>query len=101
MTLTQAGHFRPPVDNCDPDGPILSNDKGAKLARLSKIRRWRQREGLTLAEVSGLTGLSVAMLSLVERGQRRLLPKTKVRVARRLGVPLRELFDVEDLAANG
>ncbi len=76
-------------------------DNRANVERLSKIRRWRQQEGLTLSEVADLTGLSVAMLSLLERGQRQLLPRTKVQMARRLGVPVRELFDVEDLAANG
>jgi len=70
------------------------------LERLTKIRRWRQREGLTLAEMSDLTGVSVAMFSLVERGQRTLSPMTRVKVARRLGVPLRDLFDIEDLAAD-
>jgi transcriptional regulator with XRE-family HTH domain len=70
------------------------------MERLSKIRRWRRREGVTLAEVSGLTGMSIAMLSLVERGRRQLSPMAKVQIARRLGVPLRELFDVEDLAGD-
>jgi transcriptional regulator with XRE-family HTH domain len=70
------------------------------MARLSKLRRWRRQEGLTLRETAGLTGVSVAMLSLVERRRRHFSPLTKVLVARRLGVPLRELFDVEDLAAD-
>jgi transcriptional regulator with XRE-family HTH domain len=65
--------------------------------RVSRFRNWRQTEGLTLAEVSGLTGLSIAMLSLVERGRRQLLPRTKVLVARRLGAPLGELFEVDEL----
>jgi len=75
-------------------------DNGANVERLSKIRRWRQQEGLTLSEVADLTGLSVAMLSLLERGQRQLLPRTKVQMARRLGVPVHELFDIEDLASD-
>lgn len=101
MTLTHSGAILTRFLTTEPL-PIKNGrrDNGAHLERLSKIRRWRQHEGLTLAEVSGLTGLSVAMLSLVERGQRQLLPMTRVQVARRLGVPLRELFDVEDLAAD-
>jgi len=63
----------------------------------NRLRLWRADVGLTLGEVADLTGLSVAMLSLVERGQRELAPLTKVRVARRLGVPIRDLFDVEGL----
>jgi transcriptional regulator with XRE-family HTH domain len=61
-----------------------------------RLAAWRQGEGLTLAEVSALTGLSVAMLSLAERGERSFLPKTKVLIARRLNVPLGELFELVD-----
>ncbi len=46
-------------------------------------------------ELADLTGLSASMVSRVERGLRTLLPMTRVRVARRLGVPLRAIFDVE------
>jgi hypothetical protein len=35
------------------------------------------------------------MLSRAERGERRLAPLTRVKVARRLGVPVRDLFEVE------
>lgn len=61
----------------------------------NRLRRWRANAGLTLEEVSDLTGLSPAMLSLVERGERQLAPMTRVRVARCLGVKVRDLFDVE------
>jgi transcriptional regulator with XRE-family HTH domain len=63
----------------------------------NRLRLWRATEGLTLDEVSGLTGLSVAMLSRVERGQRDLAPLTKVKVARRLGVSVGDLFEVDRL----
>ncbi len=79
---------------------LSAMDNGANTERLSKLRHWRESEGLTLVETSDLTGISVAMLSLVERGRRQLAPMTKVQVARRLGVPLRALFAVEDLAAD-
>lgn len=65
----------------------------------SRLRQWRLDQDLTLEEVSALTGLSTAMLSRVERGQRQLAPLTKVQVSRRLGVPLRELFEAEEPAA--
>ena len=61
----------------------------------SRLRTWREQERLTLAEVSALTGYSEPMLSLVETGKRRLSRQGKVLLARRLGVPLRELFEVE------
>lgn len=69
---------------------------GCVVTTLStRLRQWRLDQNLTLEEVSALPGPSTAMLSRVERGQRQLAPMTKVRVARRLGVPVRELFDVE------
>jgi transcriptional regulator with XRE-family HTH domain len=58
---------------------------------------WRVRNGLTEAEVADLTGLSESMASLTECGPRRLAPLTKARVARCLGVPIRDLFDVEEI----
>ena len=53
---------------------------------LSSLRQWRTDHDLTLEEISDLTGLSVPMLSRVERGKRRLAPLRRVAVARRLGV---------------
>ena len=55
------------------------------------------RHELTLDEVADLTGLSKAYLSRLERGERHAPPGTKVKVSRRLGVPIRELFAVEEL----
>lgn len=67
-------------------------------ARLnSRLREWRINNNLTLEEESDLTGVSVSMLSLAERGLRNLRPATKVKIARRLGVPVRELFEVEEI----
>lgn len=59
----------------------------------SRLRLWRTREGLTLAEVAGLSGLSIGVLSKVERGQRRLLPLNRIMLARALGVAVSELFE--------
>ena len=63
----------------------------------NKLRAWRLRSRLTLGEISALTGISVPMLSLAERGQRQLSPMTKVLIARRLRVPLGDLFAVEKI----
>lgn len=62
------------------------------------LRSWRHDAGLSLSDVAGLTGLSTAMLSRVERGQRQLAPLTRVAVARRLGVSVAELFPVVPVA---
>jgi transcriptional regulator with XRE-family HTH domain len=48
--------------------------------------------GLTLQEVGDLLEMSVAMLSRVERGQRRMRPMDRVRIARLLGARVRDLF---------
>ncbi len=53
---------------------------------------WRRANGVSLAEVSALTGYSVAHISRVERGERKLSALAKIQVARALDVPLRELF---------
>jgi transcriptional regulator with XRE-family HTH domain len=80
-----------------PDGPPDSLRKRTIGLLTNRLRLWRVDNGLTLEEISDLAGVSVAMISRVERGQRQLAPLTKVQFARRLGVPIRELFDVEPL----
>lgn len=64
----------------------------------SRLRLWRLEQGFLLADVAGLTGLSVSLLSRVERGERGLRAETKVRMARCLGVPVNALFDVEEVS---
>jgi transcriptional regulator with XRE-family HTH domain len=63
----------------------------------TRLKEWRQHEGLSLGELSGLTGLSVPMLSRGERGERNFAPLTKVRIARCLGVPVQTLFEVDPI----
>ena len=62
------------------------------LSDSNTFRTWREGERLTLEEISDLAGVSVAMLSRAERGQRRFSRRTKLLMARRLGVPVRALF---------
>jgi transcriptional regulator with XRE-family HTH domain len=63
----------------------------------SRLWRWRMDAGLTLEEVADLVGLSPSMVSRVERGHRQLAAMTKVKIVRRLGVTVRELFEPDDL----
>lgn len=63
----------------------------------TKLRKWREAAGISLAEESGLTGYSTAMLSRAERGLRVFSPMAKVQIARRLGVAVSELFDIEPM----
>lgn len=59
----------------------------------SRLGAWRERNGLTLREVSDLTGISESMLCRVESGERQLAPLTCVQLARNLGVQVKEIFE--------
>jgi transcriptional regulator with XRE-family HTH domain len=59
------------------------------------LRSWRTSNGITLEELSDVTGYSVPMLSRVERGERRLSALARIRLARALGVKVRELFPAD------
>ena len=63
----------------------------------NRLRLWRAESGLTQDEVADLSGLSKAYISRIERGERVPRPLTRVKIARRLGVQVADLFDVEQL----
>jgi transcriptional regulator with XRE-family HTH domain len=65
-----------------------------KFLEICKLRDWRERQRLTLEDVSDLTGLSISMISRLERGERRLKAPKKVLLARRLNVRVRDIFEV-------
>jgi transcriptional regulator with XRE-family HTH domain len=68
---------------------------------LNALREFREQQGWSLDETSGLTGLSKAYLSLIERHLREPSPASKVRIARGLGASVAELFPpAEREAAN-
>ncbi len=75
----------------------VTTDAANTLLLRNRLRCWRIDTGLSLDELADLTGMSKSMLSRVERGERELAPLTKVRVARRLGVPVRDLFEIEEV----
>lgn len=77
------------------------NSAGTTTQPGTLLREWRLRHRLTVEEVGALVGKSGAMISLAERGQRSFAPLTKVTIARRLGVPLRELFELEEIEETG
>jgi transcriptional regulator with XRE-family HTH domain len=56
------------------------------------LREWRNEHGISLDELSDVTGLSPSMLSRVERGQRSLDALARIRLARMLGVRVRDIF---------
>jgi transcriptional regulator with XRE-family HTH domain len=63
----------------------------------TRLYKWRITAGLSLEEESDLTGYSTAMLSLAERGLREFSPMAKVQIARRLGVAISDLFEIEPI----
>jgi transcriptional regulator with XRE-family HTH domain len=63
------------------------------------LREFRNQQGWSLDEMSGLTGLSKAYLSLIERHLREPSPTNKVRIARGLGASVAELFPPTERAA--
>src|SRR5262245_43085041 len=66
----------------------------------TKIRRVRHERGLTLDTVAGRTGLTAAMVSMVELG--RVAPSfgTLIAIASALDIHLSDLFDVGDQGAR-
>lgn len=59
----------------------------------ARIRALRSRQGLTLKDVAESTGVSVSMLSMLERGVATASIGTLVSVASALGVQMHDLFD--------
>jgi transcriptional regulator with XRE-family HTH domain len=69
----------------------------AKTTATSRLREWRIASGYLLQEVADLGGVSESMLSRAERGERVFSPAARVKLARRLGVRVADLFEVEEL----
>jgi transcriptional regulator with XRE-family HTH domain len=60
----------------------------------NKLAAWCDSKGWTLTDAAGLTGYSPSYMSLIANGKRPLSPTAKVRIARRLGARVAELFPV-------
>lgn len=58
----------------------------------ARLRDWRKQHDVTLAELADVTGYSISMLSRVERGGRDLDALARIRMARVLGVRVRDIF---------
>jgi len=76
-----------------PDPPEL-DDMLARIGR--RIRALRRERCLTLNELAAATGLHRTYLGDVERGTRNPALKSLYLIAVTLGVPLREIFPVDD-----
>lgn len=75
----------------EPNGAVLLSHL---LELGQRIRSLRQGRGLTLSELSERTGISVSMLSMVERGQANPTVGTLIAVAAALEVDMADLFGV-------
>lgn len=61
----------------------------------SLFAKWRADTGWTVREVAALAGISPSLVTLIEHGQRHPSPATRVKISRRLGVPIATLFEPE------
>lgn len=80
-----------------PAGPVDRTPTRVDLELLgARIRHTRTEHRLTLMEVASRTGLSVSMISALERGVTNASIGTLIAVANALGVSLVELFGMDD-----
>ena len=63
---------------------------------VSRMRAYRQMQGLSLYVVARETGISEPMLSLAERGLRRLKSADKEKVAQALNCKVEDLFEDDE-----
>lgn len=61
-----------------------------------RLKKMRKRQGLTLKQVSNISGLSTGLLSLIERGQANPSLSSMSRFSAALGSSLGELFNSEE-----
>jgi transcriptional regulator with XRE-family HTH domain len=78
-------------------GPPEAADASGHLQGLARrIRALRERRGLTQEDFAARCGISVSFASLLERGERSPSYDTLLQVAAALGLPLSELFRLDD-----
>ena len=76
-------------------GLALANGIGYKLRQRRKVRQ------LSLSEVAGRAGLSIGLLSQIERGLSTPSLDALNRIGEALEMPLRWLFDIDDPSSAG
>jgi len=81
--------------------PSAQDASGHLQGLARRIRALRERRGLTQEDLAARCGISVSFASLLERGERSPSYETLVQVAAALGVPLAELFQLEEDEAVG
>jgi transcriptional regulator with XRE-family HTH domain len=61
----------------------------------SRLLEWCSANDITLTDIAGLSGYSVAYLSLISRGKRVPPPRVKITIARALHARVGDLFPPE------
>lgn len=89
-----------------PDSPVASSAESATANALESyiggtLRELRQKLGLTIAEISGQTGISRGMLSKIENAQTATSLETLAKLAKALGISLSTLFRNYDVPSGG
>jgi len=62
------------------------------MAQAFKLRDWRKRHGVRLEDLHDLSGVGISTLSRLERGLTRISALEKIKLARVVGVRVRDLF---------
>lgn len=65
-----------------------------------RMKDWRKKQGMTLTEIRDLTGVDESLLSRYERGKLEPSARTKLLIARKLGVRICELFPLCESAKD-
>jgi transcriptional regulator with XRE-family HTH domain len=61
-------------------------------SQTSEVTRRREELGFTKSELASLAGVSPALVTRIENGERRATPRVMVRLARALELPVARLF---------
>lgn len=88
--MARVGKVRSPPSSA-PSGPSVGDPNLDRFLGLA-IRRERQRQQLTIADIGERTGLSRGMLSKIENGQASMSLDSLSRVASALGISMAALF---------
>jgi transcriptional regulator with XRE-family HTH domain len=92
--VTTEGDEKPSEPTGAPTSAALDTERMIRRVGF-QIRRLRNDRGLTLQDVADRTGVSVSMLSMLERGVAGASISTLVAVASALGVHMSDLFEQE------
>lgn len=76
----------------DPHSTREEREKVLEVAIGREVRGFRKRQGITVAELANLTGLSIGMLSKIENGNTSPSLTTLQTLAKALSVPLTAFF---------